>query len=306
MKGKAEQDRALSLEKAERLIQWLKKNGIDTFSMIGGEPTLHPEFEQILEAVRTADMKAFVFSNGLMSDKKAACLAAWPDDQLGVLINVNDRDQYTDPEFQRLERTLGILSGKASLGYNLYSLDFDFRPVARMAVDLGCRKRLRLGLAEPILGGENAFLAPRDYPRIAERLTDQAEEIDRMDVAVGFDCGFVMCMFTTEQLGRLTACRAEISFACNPVVDISPALEAWACFPLTLWEKVRVEDFPSLQALQDHFSDKQRLYRRSGIYSHCLNCRFLIRGQCSGGCLSHVIRSFGRTDSAATENERTA
>lgn len=287
-------ERFMSDEDIANVIKFLKKSGTGTLSLIGGEPTLHPKFRDIVSSALDEGLKVFVFSNGIMSHETASHLANLPDDKIGLLINVNHPSTYAGGQFDRLETTLSLFGVKASLGYNIHSLDFDFTFIGEIALRHGTKKNIRLGLAQPIIGGKNQYIKTSDYPLIAGRLVEQAEFLDSSDISVGFDCGFVLCMFTREQMGRLAFCRTQLDFYCGPVVDIGTNLDVWACFPLTEWKKVRMEDFENASGLVSHFEKEELLYHKSGIYANCLGCKYMERGQCAGGCISHVIAGFSQ------------
>jgi hypothetical protein len=292
MDSKKAEDRFITRENLSRYLAWLKKSNYKTFSVIGGEPTLYPELTDVLQQALDEGFLPFVFTNGLMKESVARFIGSIPDNKIGTLININNRESYSKAEFTRLNQTLEILGSKAALGYNIHSLDFDLIPIAELAVRRKNKIMIRVGLAQPIMGGKNVYIEIEKYRAVADRLVEQAVACDQLGIAIGFDCGFILCMFTPEQLGHLLMCRAEVQFVCRPIIDIGPNMEAWACFPLSEWHKVRVEDFQSLAELEKYFTTKQSLYRRSGIFNQCFCCRYGLRGQCSGGCLAHVIPSF--------------
>jgi organic radical activating enzyme len=292
MDSSEREDRFISKENISRIMNWLKKSNYQIFSVIGGEPTLYPELTSVLQTALDEGFFAFVYTNGLMSEPVARYISLQDDNKVGALINVNNRESYSNTEYARLNRTLSLLGQKAALGYNIHALDFDIRPLAELAVQHNNKITIRLGLAQPIMGGKNVFVEVSQYHKIAERIVEQATACDQLGIRVGFDCGFVLCMFTKEQLGELMMCRAEIQFVCQPVLDIGPQMDTWACFPLSEWDKVRIEDFSSVAEVEAYFLSRQRMYKRSGIFKQCFDCRYGERGQCSGGCLAHVIPSF--------------
>jgi len=285
-------DKFMSMENVRKIFEFLHNSDNKSFSIIGGEPTLHPHFTEIVSSALDEGFNVFVFTNALMKRKIAEFLSEITTERLGLLININKLDTYSDKSLKQLNYSLSCLGEKASLGFNIYSSDFDFTFLVDTISKNMHKPIIRLGIAQPIFNGNNQFAPITDYVEIADKIVEQVKICDQSDIAVGFDCGFVLCMFTSEQLGFLNLCRAELSFSCHPVVDVGPNLEVWSCFALTNWKKLSLLDYSNSEEIEDAFRKEQLLYRRSGIFNKCFDCNYIKRGQCSGGCISHVISDY--------------
>lgn len=285
----------MTLDDVRTVLAFLKKSDWKTFSILGGEPTTHPQFHDIVSLALDEGFRLFLFTNALMSSQTASFLGAIPTDKLGVLINVNTPDTYSPKQTEQVEFALAQFSSKASVGFNVFQTDFDLTFLLSLIDRHHLQKRIRIGLTQPIIGGHNAYIKLADYSKIAQRLVAQAEMCDQQNVRLGFDCGFPLCVFTDEQLGKLTRWQAELSFECKPVIDIGPNLDCWACYPLSSWKRVRIADFENVAALTQYFDQQQLLYHRSGIFKQCFDCRYIMREQCKGGCISHVISGYERS-----------
>ncbi len=114
---------------------------------------------------------------------------------------------------------------------------------------------------------------------------------DEEDISVGFDCGFVLCMFTEEEIGRLFLANARFRSSCGVVLDIGTDLSVWACFPLsTFCRGVHLTDYGSIAEVSRYFDNEfGRLYN-TGAMDQCITCKYRKRKQCTGGCASHVYR----------------
>jgi SynChlorMet cassette radical SAM/SPASM protein ScmF len=69
---------ALDLDLFESIIEQAKPMGLTGVKLTGGEPLLHPEIEEILEYIRTQDLRLVVETNGVLctpelAEKMAAC-----------------------------------------------------------------------------------------------------------------------------------------------------------------------------------------------------------------------------------------
>lgn len=288
-------NKLMSLETVNKSLDYLQKFQKRSFSIIGGEPTLHPDFQEIVRLALNREMNVFLFTNGVMKKNIAEFLAGIEEERLGILMNVNDLGTYSEKEIGMLCNTLSLLGQKTSFGFNIYQPGFDLTFLVELIEKYQCKKFIRLGLAQPIYRGKNIYARIEDYKEIAENIVRQAAACDEKDIIVGFDCGFVQCMFTPEQLGWLKLFRAETSFACEPVFDVGPNLEAWSCFALSNWNKLNVLNFDKPEDVEEHYKKQQLLYKWSGIFAECFDCKYIARGQCSGGCISHTISSFEKT-----------
>lgn len=64
-------DANMSLDTASKCIGLLKELGLNAIILIGGEPTIHPEFLNIVKEIRNAGMEAYLVTNALrFSDEK--------------------------------------------------------------------------------------------------------------------------------------------------------------------------------------------------------------------------------------------
>jgi cyclic pyranopterin phosphate synthase len=99
-----------------------------------------------------------------------------------------------------------------------------------------------------------------------------------------------MCFFTGEQMAWIRQYHDGTSSrmgSCEPVIDVTPELEALRCFALSTLQRVKVTDFSSEQELSDWFrlnTDYQLL--ESGCFPHCVDCPHFKDGRCFGGCLA--------------------
>lgn len=289
--GRRAASQEMSLENVLVVADWLTRSAINDFRLIGGEPTIHSRFVDIVDLVRDRGFRVTVFSNGVMPASARDRLASLPEEAGGALININHPSEYSPAEWQSLEKTLQALGPRAGLGFNVYRVDFDARFLVDLTLAYGLRREIRIGLAQPILKAENVFL-PRDrYRAVGARLVELGRFAEARDVILGFDCGMTMCMFTDDQWGDLVRTTNHQWFNCSPILDIGPDLTVWPCFPLSGCFDRRLGDFATVQDLVEHYKKVVERFRVLGGQVECVTCRHLRRRQCFGGCLAHAIRT---------------
>jgi sulfatase maturation enzyme AslB (radical SAM superfamily) len=279
----------------DQALAFAVKSRLPVVGILGGEPSLHPRFVDLLARAWGRGLETKVFTNGLWraADVEAvrARHAAGPV-PLRIVLNVNAPAITPPAEREAQRRLLEALAPLCTLSYNVHDLETD----ATFLVDLvrahGLGRHIRLGMAQPLAESVSRHLPVTEYQRVAPRIVALARACDAHDITVGFDCGFTLCMFTPEELGILQLAGAPVQAQCGPAVDVGTDLSVWACFPLaTVSPPVRLEQFEDLGALTRHFErELGRLYR-TGALDACIDCRYLRRRQCAGGCAAHVYRN---------------
>lgn len=285
----------LSLADFETRLDFLQRSGIEQVRLIGGEPTLHPQFPELVRRIRQRGLLVIVFSHGLMPPAALNSLADLPLQACTVLVNMNASRQPEGPsseeQARRLE-TLQRLGRRALPGFNLYSLALELDWLLPVIVQSGCQPAIRLGLAHATLQGGNRYLHPRQYPQAGRKIMTFARRAAARGVRLEFDCGFVRCMFSDQDLRDLQAAQTDIGWRCNPVLDIDLQGQALHCFPLGARAHLPLEAGTLASQLRDGLAGQLSAYRQAGIYRECSSCLFKQAGSCSGGCLAATLRRF--------------
>jgi len=282
--------RDISFMKFKKAVDYLKRSGVGRIGIIGGEPTLHPRFLQLLDYVVEKGMSVRLYTNGLTSKDVCTGLAEYDAKVLEVLLNLNDRRSYSKGQLAQVNFFMEHLNEKLNLGYTIWELDFSLGFHRDMILKYDLPKAVRIGLASPIVRRQSRdFFHPSDFPRIGRAIIKQVELLEQDDILVGFDCGFVMCMFSTRALGILTRKSVGFSSQCRPIIDIDLELNATPCFPLGGVLRKPIDDFPDLDALKDHFSGRLESLKVFGNNGKCMSCKYFKRRQCRGWCLARII-----------------
>ncbi len=281
----------ISLDNFRTALDFLDKSDCRVISMLGGEPTLHPEFKTVVRMAAETKSPMKLFTNGLMSEDYARFLAD-EIEHIHVIVNVNHPALGTEQQWKTVNRTLSILKDKASLSFNIYKTGLDWDFLIPLTLEHALERTIRFGLAMPVFGKKNAYPEMTDYPVIGSEMVAFSDKCALHDIAVHMDCGFVMCMFTAEQIGRMIYNNTDFNLVCSPIIDIGPDLDVWSCFPLAGIKNVRLSDFSHRDEIVEYFTKEFGAYNRVGALPECLECDFMRRRQCHGGCMVHILRSF--------------
>jgi MoaA/NifB/PqqE/SkfB family radical SAM enzyme len=262
---------------------------------MGGEPTLHPQFAQLVERIREAGLTVVVFTNGLMPENALSCLASLPVAGCNVLVNVNDPTRAGKRSHARRLAVLQRLKDRAMVGFNIYRPDFELDFVLPMIAQTGCQPAIRLGMAHPCLSGENQHIHPRQYVAVGLKIARFARAAAKVGVRVEFDCGFVRCMFAEQDLKMLQDAGADVGWRCNPILDVDIEGRVIHCYPLSGLGSLPLTLEMDAPALRKAFESRTRLYRQAGVFQECSDCPYKASGECPGGCLAATIRRFHHT-----------
>jgi len=294
-------DDILSWENLIYIADFLQSSGERVFRLLGGEPTLHPDFNAMVLYLLERQFNVNVFTSGVMSDsvlgEMAELFAGLPPERFSLICNLNDPGKTRTPlaEQESIRRFLRLMSERVVPGFNIYRVDFDLDFLFQYINEFGLQRHIRVGIAHPIVGKKNLYIHVSQIDAVIARLFSYAPMFERMRVKPGLDCGFPICRFSDEQLAwlyRHTGGKSE--FSCGPVVDIGPDMSVWPCFPLSSFHKRSLFEFNSMREIIDycrHVHDAVRT-EVGGLYDECDLCRHREDGICLGGCLAHSLARF--------------
>lgn len=281
------------------IADFLEISNEKKISLLGGEPTLHPDFVDFSTYLLEREFHVNVFTSGIMSDAKLEeanqFLSHVSPDLFSFTCNMNHPQISNTTELARLDRFLELFGHLTTPGFNIYQTPFDINFILQNINKYNLRRHVRIGLTHPIPGEVNKSIATKDLREMAKNFMDYAPLFERLNVTPGFDCGMPLCIFEESELGMLyKVTNGKLSFGCGPAIDIGPDMMVWSCFPLSNYNKKSLYEFNSIQDIIGFYRDLHGKIRVEvgGIYEKCDDCRHLNSGLCSGGCVAHIINGF--------------
>ena len=292
---------AISSEMYDRYLDFVQSSNLPLVKLLGGEPSLHPEFVSFILRALDRGLDVSVFTNGMWPDQvidEMPAICSRDGVSVSFIFNVNEPAFAKNGEEEYLARSMPIVGKLGSCGFNIFHDQFDTDFIVELVDKYGLARHVRLGLASPIFGVDSNFAELDHLKCIGKRLVSQLDKLERNDVLGCFDCGFPLCMFNEKDLGRLTITTKGFSSICDFPIDVGHDLSVWPCFPLSnIKSRKGLADFSNHQEIKDFFYKKLRPFMAVGTREECLECRFLKRGQCCGGCVSHTLRNWGAGES---------
>lgn len=294
---------AITKENFVYAIDFLEKSGIKHISLLGGEPLIHPHVAELIEyLIIDRKFEVSIFTSGIIPQSKFEHFVdkMYTISQLGkgkltFVVNVNEPRLSPQKELEKVHMFLSSLHDFCSLSFNIYRLDYNIDFLIEYILKYGLRRLVRFGIANPIPGADNQYIHPRDFKKTKKALMSGFKKMYDLYISFFFDCGFPMCMFTDEELGKLYKyTKNNVVFECGPTIDIGPDLMCWSCFPLSKIEKKSLKDFLNYDELYLYFGKLHRRVRKeiNGLFPECDTCRNFEDGICSGGCLAHILNTF--------------
>ena len=212
-------------------------------NFMGGEPTLHPRFNDILtDTLEHLSPFSYlgVFTNGLMPEKVLDLFLETVGRggsierhiQFSVLLNWQTKENTTEKNHQRCrevaEAILGENGNSLMFSLNLYSTKQDLFTQCReideilqeMGLPPGQMYKIRVSPAFPIVGEEvNVSLPIRDYPKMGRMMVDIMKEFPQL--CFRFDCSFPPCVLDEIQEDEYPLVERFYYHASQPVPPIT-------------------------------------------------------------------------------------
>ncbi len=284
----------ISLDAFSDRLAFLERSDVGEIRLLGGEPTLHPKFPELVAMAMTQRKPVVIFSHGLLSEQALACLEVLPVEQCTVLVNMNATHgaEFAKREQNKRRDVLRRLGPRAMLGFNIFKASFDLNFLLPLILDVNCRPSIRLGLAHPALFGRNEHLHPKQYPIVGHQIANFANVAAKAGVRLEFDCGFVRCMFSNSDFEILHQTHADIGWRCNPILDIDLDGHVYHCFPLASKVQRYLSKSCIAADLRESMLEQTQLHRQAGIYRECSTCLLKQNAECMGGCLAHAMMRF--------------
>jgi len=282
----------------------------DYVGIIGGEPTLHPQFSEILdEVIKNENIKRFlVFTNGTNLYRYIDRLA---NSKSGVLVNYNApyeiiRQHGEEAGKKLFEKTREnvikirkLMGERISVGVNIFDDNTDWSHVVDILKATGIED-LRVSTVAPNAHNRDNFnLTYYDtYIKSLISLLDQVKDCVRKIV---FDCSSPpACVLNKykQELDNLnkyyenkgSKLNLYSCSSCKPVIDITPDLEIVRCFSMSRYKKINLSDFENVLQISEYFEKEiDGICYNVKTNFLCENCEFSKKKMCNGGCMSFAL-----------------
>lgn len=289
-----QENKSISIDDLRKILGFLARSPGERVGIIGGEPTLHPNFSEILKEVNRycieTNTTSTLFTNGTNLEKYISEI----EEYMGVLINVNSPKYTPQKEYQKTinvikylsENTTWFITKRANIGCNIYpgldNYDYIWDIVKRYHIS-----NIRTSVVSP--GG--CFINMRNdkekyYNDIKPVFLEYCKNAIKHNCVIGLDCGHIPeCFFSEEEMKIVyESCMQPKNDFCEPVVDITQDFMATSCFGV--YDPVDIREFKDVIELERYLLIKKIMPKVNNNDSgKCKTCKKYEMLQCNGGCL---------------------
>lgn len=293
--------------------------------LIGGEPTLHPHFREILQQLIKDHrfQNITLYTNGIRLGEFARELS---HPKFKILINCNSETDIGVSAYQKMCDNIHVLlhdyymKERVTLGINLYKPNFEYDYILDLLKKYDLH-RVRISIVVPNDAPKGDFDIASYFLSVKPRLKEFFFSAMTENILPYFDCNkipscfllpdekqFLMTLYhrmqpqyrSTKDFTNDTSILTE-TVACSPVIDILQDLSAVRCFGLSSSTKAHIRDFRTVADL------KQYYYRtidasaiQFGARASCDDCYLAKTMRCTGGCLAYKIAKVEKLRAYAT------
>ncbi len=314
----------ITIENFKKALDFIATKPNQSVGLIGGEPTLHSKFRDILKMLINDERfeKIILFTNGIELDKY---LKELTHPKFSILINLNSPQDIGQRSFDKICHNLDMsineyyMKERITLGINIYNPNFEYKYILKVLKQYRF-DHVRMSIVVPNTK-EKRNSDIRDYfISIKPRLTNFIYDMITNDILPSFDCNKMpSCMLTDAEIRDLISMinkkqnkrKAEglppmnlidsnsaiytDKVGCYPVIDILSDLTAVRCFGLSEYTKVNIADFKNINDLANYYLNEIDSYAyKVSVLDDCDKCYKRKTLRCSGGCIAYKIDAINK------------
>lgn len=294
----------ITIENFKKILQFIKRDGSNHIGLLGGEPTIHSSFSDILNIIIEDKQirRVVIYTNGLELHKFKHF---WENEKFYFLINCNSPIDIGKKKFEILKSNLSMLNkivkNRFHLGINLYSTDMDYSFIFELLKIVNHHK-LRFSMSLTNNEKEeirNIFEKELEFkPFLFKFFKDCLIN----EISPNNDCNSMPdCLFNIDDKKLLLELSKigdkynqtnpiTSSHTCTPTVDILPDLTAIRCLGLSKYTRINLLDFKSIEHIKKYYTNTIDLYAKVALTSiNCENCSSRIFDKC-GICFTLKLK----------------
>lgn len=295
----------MSIQDYLKAIDFIMTNPEERIGIIGGEPTVHPKFKEMLEILIFDNRvrEATLFTNGVNIEEYIKELV---HPKFSLLINVNSPQDMGENMFNKLLNSLDTcinkyyMGDRITLGINMYKPDFEYDYILDILKKYGF-KYLRTSISVPNTTELKNTDAITYFKEMKQYVLNFYYKLLENNIMPFYDCNMLpTCTLSNKERDRLNYLVQNTDIEdrnllsditiCEPVIDILPDLKAIRCFALSDCEKVDINAFHDIYELKAYFGNVFDNFSYNVTTSpDCRDCHKRKVAKCTGGCLAFKI-----------------
>ena len=270
--------------------------------LIGGEPTLHPEFTKLLNRIVNDDyfIGVMLFTNGSFSDEVATALSlASHVKHVACLINLNEPNVIGQVMVEKISKNLSTITRspmEVTIGVNIYRPDQDVSYAFETIRAFNVNKALRISVVAPTLETDRSKDPLEYYAAYKPLILDIAQRANREGIILSPDCSFIpLCLFSKEELLLMSSVAPDMFNhpVCEPVLDVMPDGTVVRCFDMSHM-RTNIRKFENDRKIRDYFKEQERKTLQPITTEACATCPIYARFGFGCGCKSFDKHSMNK------------
>lgn len=291
----------MSLENVRQIFDFMVLNQDRNLIILGGEPTLHPQFKEIIELANLYQAEhlwtILILTNGILLDKYIDIFS----EKTHFLININSPHTLRGIEtYNKMKKSLRSLykvrnlssnnDKRISLGCNLCAEITDYSFFWEIIDEFNCDS-IRVSVASP---QNNNYINDRDsyFKLMKPVFLDFIIECGKRGVLASTDCSLIPpCYFSGEEMYLVLNNSKKIydvsGMCCSIIYQVLPDMTISCCFGNKNFkkEKKKLFDFINKKQIDEYFYNIASQNMITERPKRCGNCLLGVIKCCMGGCL---------------------
>lgn len=294
----------ITLQDFNSILTFMINNEMKDIKILGGEPTIHPKFLEIVEMslIKLAG-KVTIFSNCAFSNKTLVDILRLTEkypNRINILPNVNCKEDIGINMWINVCNNIRMLCDAnviGSLGINIYKINQNYNDYLQLALNNNI-SRLRVAFATNIRAKDE-----EEYYDVNALSTfnNFLQDCFKLKLYPTIDCNMVpMCKMNQELKASLMESlmandsiniTPKINVECHPVIDVDYNLIVHRCFGIS-GEKdnsLKLQEQDNVQQYWEYFNNLDQQIRLTPLFKEsCSQCAMKkTNGQIPCGCLTY-------------------
>lgn len=288
----------MSIENLNKLIIMLKQSNYKQVKILGGEPTQHPEFIEILQTLSANNLTYILISNLLIENETISDnlkKAIEKEQLISILANASELNGKSESvfiknylDFSSYVRSADKFSLSCSITLSRYKTTEDEVNYIKQLIKKIPIYRLRLSFDFQGQNQEDVhFINNHNY---GEKIKQIMALAGANHIPLSWDCKFYPCVFEDQLFAKkiIGDIVKSIHFTCRESIplDVFPDLHYIHCYPSAALSGKNILDFPNIQAaITDMLFRKRIINYEKNIPTACKECSFFKNNTCDSLCL---------------------
>lgn len=286
----------MSIDGFEEIIEWHHLNKLDGIRIIGGEPTLNPNFIDFIYRILADDKikHLHIFSNMTFGEEvKNALIDFQTEKSLSFLPNFNEAI-VIGQKYDLVKKNIKIFSNLGNiqtLGINIYKHNYDFADFFELAEDCNI-KDIRWSLVTPNFKITKDFNVKKYFNEYFDTLIKFFKICNEKKMNNHQDCNSIpMCSFSDSQIKQFLLHKPDLfakHLACDVVLDINPNLEVFRCFGLSEDYKEKLNKKIKIEQYCEILKNETAKLEKKILFEDCIECEiYKLNNNSSCSCINY-------------------